>query len=264
MSKTADFGIRVRQNPTQASAWAQTVAGHGPGLQEAIRWCALAAASLLMSTLQATAATRPEPRSLRQLPSAAAIAEVGRALAPLAFVRFCMRRPSECAAHGRGDTAKLDGASLRELVEVNRDINRSIRPARKPAYAGVGNWEIAPSAGDCNDYAVTKRHELIKRGWPSSALLLTEVETSWGEAHLVLTVTTNDGDYVLDNLSQAVKPWSATRYRWVRRQSGADPSTWVALGSGSERRSIDTYDDHVSDRAAWDRDAAAGSPPTRG
>jgi predicted transglutaminase-like cysteine proteinase len=45
-----------------------------------------------------------------------------------------------------------------------------------------------PSSGDCNDYAVTRRHDLIARGWPARSLLLAEVITSWGEHHLVVVV----------------------------------------------------------------------------
>jgi predicted transglutaminase-like cysteine proteinase len=29
---------------------------------------------------------------------------------------------------------------------------------------------VSPPAGDCNDYAVTKCHQPLTRGWPSRAL----------------------------------------------------------------------------------------------
>jgi len=151
-------------------------------------------------------------------------------------VKFCLQEPFECPASGGAGPVPLDEAAARDLVEVNREVNRSIRPQRKAGYAGVGRWQIAPAAGDCNDYAVTKRHALMRRGWPASALLLAEVETDWGEAHLVLTVRTDGGDYVLDNLTPAIRPWSATTYRWVRRQSSADANTWVAVGARAGRR----------------------------
>ena len=65
----------------------------------------------------------------------------------------------------------------------------------------------------CHDYAVTKRHELLTRGWPSRSLLLAEVVVPWGEHHLILVVRTSDGDLVLDNLNPGIKSWSRTPYK---------------------------------------------------
>jgi predicted transglutaminase-like cysteine proteinase len=87
-------------------------------------------------------------------------------------------------------------------------------------------WLVSPKYGDCNDYAVTKRHELLALGWPSRTLLLSEVATSWGEHHLVLVVRTAGGDVVLDNLNANVYPVSKARYEWVRIQSPLNPKFW--------------------------------------
>ncbi|WWE91844.1 transglutaminase-like cysteine peptidase [Bradyrhizobium symbiodeficiens] len=81
-------------------------------------------------------------------------------------------------------------------------------------------------AGDCNDYAVTKRHALLERGWPARALLLAEVVTGSGEHHLILVVRTRSGDVVVDNLNANVRPWSKTNYQWVRMQSPQNPQFW--------------------------------------
>ena len=52
-------------------------------------------------------------------------------------------------------------------------------------------WTIAPHEGDCNDYAVTKRHQLLEKGLPSSALRLSVTKTvTLGVGHLVLVVST--------------------------------------------------------------------------
>jgi len=40
--------------------------------------------------------------------------------------------------------------------------------------------------GDCNNYALEKRRELIALGWPRAALLLAAAVTETGEGHLVL------------------------------------------------------------------------------
>jgi predicted transglutaminase-like cysteine proteinase len=87
-------------------------------------------------------------------------------------------------------------------------------------------WTVSPQAGDCNDYSVTKRHEMLARGWPSSALLLSEVVTPKGEHHLVLVARLEEDDLVLDNLNNDVRPVGSTRYRWVRAQSPTNPRSW--------------------------------------
>ena len=79
-------------------------------------------------------------------------------------------------------------------------------------------WLINPTRGNCSDYAVSKRHELIKRGLPARTLLLSEVETSSDEHHLVLVVRTKLGDLVMDNLTPQIIPWSRAPYLWIRIQ----------------------------------------------
>ena len=84
--------------------------------------------------------------------------------------------------------------------------------------------------GDCKIYALFKRKLLIERGFPRQALLMTIVRDLSGEGHAVLTVKTDRGDFVLDNLSQDVRPWSATGYQFYKRQAQDDPNVWLSLG----------------------------------
>ena len=50
------------------------------------------------------------------------------------------------------------------MTRVNIAINARIAPeANQQGLAGE-RWLIDPDRGDCNDYAVTKRHELVTRG----------------------------------------------------------------------------------------------------
>jgi predicted transglutaminase-like cysteine proteinase len=86
--------------------------------------------------------------------------------------------------------------------------------------------------GDCEDYALLKRRMLIESGWPREALLLTVVRGE-REGHAVLTVTTDKGDYVLDNINSDVLLWSNTSYRFIKRQSEYDPNVWVSLGDSA-------------------------------
>jgi predicted transglutaminase-like cysteine proteinase len=156
------------------------------------------------------------------------------ALPPLAHARFCLRYPQECEVrHGAltadGITMSLSEKRWAELAAVNSRVNRIIAPERDDLGVAFERWLIAPARGDCNDYAVTKRHELLDRGWPSAALLLAEVVTAWGEHHLVLVVRTEEGDFIADNLSAVIRPWYGPRYKWVRVQSPGNPIYWSTV-----------------------------------
>jgi predicted transglutaminase-like cysteine proteinase len=157
-------------------------------------------------------------------------------LAPIAHTRFCLSYPEECKVHRmafRRAPMQLDRARWDELVQVNRNVNRNISPLRNTGGVWADVWRISPGKGDCNDYAVTKRHVLLKRGWPSRSLLLAEVKTGSGEHHLVLVVRTRQGDLVLDNIRRSVVAWSAARYQWLRVQSPHHPMHWSTVTAAS-------------------------------
>jgi len=151
-------------------------------------------------------------------------------LAPMAHTRFCVQYPQDCRVHGiafrRPHPVALTDERMQDLVAVNRDVNRSIIPQASEGGVLAERWRVSPKFGECHDYAVTKRHELLDRHWPSRSLLLAEVVTSWGPHHLILVVRTLQGDLVLDNLNANIKPWSRTPYQWVRIQSPDNPILW--------------------------------------
>ena len=155
-------------------------------------------------------------------------------LAPMAFTIFCLKYKDECKPRPqqivfRGGRLKLTAERMAQLQEVNQQVNIAIRP--EPNLEGLRGekWLLHPTSGDCNDYAVTKRHDLIAKGFPARSLLLSEVVTTWGEHHLVVVVRTFAGDLVLDNLTGHILPWSKKSYRWVRIQSPKNPNYWASL-----------------------------------
>jgi len=151
-------------------------------------------------------------------------------LAPLGFVRFCMRYPQDCnAPRSALQSVSLTEARRTELVAVNSDINHAITPHEKANVGSSDEWLLFPRKGDCKDYAITKRHTLLARGWPTRSLLLAEVVIPSGEHHLVLVVRTRESDLVLDNLTDSIRPVSQTTYRWVRAQGAKDPKFWATI-----------------------------------
>jgi predicted transglutaminase-like cysteine proteinase len=78
----------------------------------------------------------------------------------------------------------------------------------------------------------------MAKGWPAAALLITVVRQTNGDGHAVLTVTSNRGDLVLDNLDPQVRLWSETSYRYLKRQSQYDTGLWVAVEDGRSQQLV--------------------------
>ena len=121
-----------------------------------------------------------------------------------------------------------------ELQIINRTVNHAFKQ-RDDEQGLIGDhWELPTAArgGDCEDLAILKKAELLKRGWPASTLLLT-VGTLKGAGHAVLTVRTSEGDLVLDNRTDAIKIWSRTPYTFFARQkaNAGGGSEWARIES---------------------------------
>jgi predicted transglutaminase-like cysteine proteinase len=159
------------------------------------------------------------------------VAETSPTLAPFQHVRFCLRYPSECITNStEPENIEWNDGAAGLLKAVNASVNASIAPQVKLYGADLRDgWTIAPLRGDCNDYAVTKRHELLLSGLPARALRLSAVRTTAGIGHLVLVVATTKGDYVLDNLTDAIRLWKETDYQWLKIQSSADSRFWNGI-----------------------------------
>ena len=163
--------------------------------------------------------------------------QVVPALPPLGHTRFCLRYPDDCKIHGidfRNRSIELTAERWNELATVNGDVNARIMAADTSGNDATQVWAISPPTGDCKDYAITKRHELLARGWPSRSLLLSEVKLLSGEHHLILVVRVKGGDLVLDNLKHDILlvPSTYDQYRWVRIQSPQNPKFWVSVRNG--------------------------------
>jgi predicted transglutaminase-like cysteine proteinase len=155
----------------------------------------------------------------------------GPAQPPHGFVRFCEAMPKECRSD-HGQEARFDASAdrLKQLDEINRSVNQAIAPATDMEVYGVAEyWTLPRTRGDCEDYALLKRHDLILKGWPVSALLMTVVRDEKGEGHAVLTARTVQGDFILDNKTDEIRLWNKTPYAYVMRQSYLNPRVWVAL-----------------------------------
>ena len=153
---------------------------------------------------------------------------------PIGWIEFCARQPNECA---RGTMTPREVVLTQnrwsDLAGVNKLVNETIEPLTDLEHWGIAEFWSYPDDGygDCEDYVLMKRRMLMQMGWPREALLITTVLDKNGEAHAVLTLTSDKGDYVLDNQNEHILLWWKTGYRFVKRQSRSDPNVWVSLGN---------------------------------
>lgn len=151
---------------------------------------------------------------------------------PIGHYEFCKANPRECTIRPRDDGALRLTDELWTLInEVNLRVNKAVAPQSDIDNYGLDEvWTYPDSGrGDCEDYALEKRRQLSKGGISLADLLITVVRKPDGEGHAVLTVRTDKGDYVLDNLSDEVKPWRETGYKYLKRQASYNTGRWVSL-----------------------------------
>lgn len=152
------------------------------------------------------------------------------AIAPPSGARGLCGKYSWACAHS-GSTQALTQKDLKTVQTVNRRVNRQIREVTDLSqYRKEEYWTLPHSLrGDCEDFALLKKKELIRSGIAPERLLLTTVLDTRGNSHAVLVLRADTGDYVLDNLTDRIKPWKETRYTFLRMQSPDKAGAWVGL-----------------------------------
>ena len=173
----------------------------------------------------------PNSGSAQQRPLFISLGGVTRP--PIGWVEFCVEYAPECKTKpAMPRDVVLSTAAWSDLQRVNLWVNNHVKPMTDMDHWGVvERWNYPDDGyGDCEDYVLAKRKMLIQEGWPREALLITVVRDQNGDGHAVLTVKTDKGEFILDNQTNDVLLWSDTGYRYVKRQSQADPNVWIALG----------------------------------
>jgi predicted transglutaminase-like cysteine proteinase len=156
----------------------------------------------------------------------------GPASVPYGWADFCHRYAGECDG---GQLAPLDvnltPSAMKEIERVGKWVNAHVKPVSDIEHWGViDQWDYpSDGKGDCEDYALFKRKILMDEGFPRQALLMTVVKDEHNDGHAILTVKTNAGEFVLDNLNDEVKSWDRTGYRFIKRQSQTDQNVWLQI-----------------------------------
>lgn len=154
---------------------------------------------------------------------------------PYGWVDFCHRHAEECSLGSlKPLNVRLTRSTWALINSVNKSVNESIEPMTNLAHWGttLDHWDYpVDGRGDCKVYALYKRKLLIAAGMPRQALLMTIVKDITGAGHAVLTVKTDRGDFILDNLVEEIRPWNMTNYTFVKRQAQYDINLWLDMGN---------------------------------
>lgn len=151
---------------------------------------------------------------------------------PIGHYEFCKANPSECAIRPRDSgPVSMTPNAWEQISAVNLAVNEAVTPMNDRDIYGLDEvWTYPESGkGDCEDYALEKRRRLAGTGISLSNLLITVVRKPDGEGHAVLAVRSDKGDFILDNLSDEVKPWRETGYKYLKRQASYHTGRWVSL-----------------------------------
>ncbi|RUU77744.1 transglutaminase-like cysteine peptidase [Mesorhizobium sp. M7A.F.Ca.MR.362.00.0.0] len=166
-----------------------------------------------------------------------AMATGGLTSQPIGHYDFCKLHPGECSIRPTNQApAPMSDGLMRKLLNVTARVNAAVKPMSDMDIYGKDEVWAYPDkgVGDCEDYVLEKRRQLSRMSISLADLLITVVRKPDGEGHAVLTVRTDEGDYVLDNLTDKVKPWDATGYRFLKRQAIDNTGRWVSIRGGQQ------------------------------
>lgn len=161
----------------------------------------------------------------------------GRTTQPVGHYEFCQKLPGECTERTpKQAPIELTRKLWAKIVSINNSVNTRITPRTDMEMWGKEEvWSYPDSGfGDCEDYALEKRRELMNIGVPAGDLLMTVARQPNGDGHAVLTVRTSLGEFILDNLQLKVLSWTDTDYTYLKRQSTENSGVWVTINDGRE------------------------------
>ena len=149
--------------------------------------------------------------------------------APSGAAELCRRYSWACEVSGQGRTLRRPDIDI--AAAINRRVNRGVVEISDHVQYGRTDYWALPTArgGDCEDIALLKKMELIRAGFPPEHLLLATALTRERVPHAVLVLRTEAGDFVMDNLDDRIRSWSATGYTYLRVQDPASPRQWRAV-----------------------------------
>ena len=140
---------------------------------------------------------------------------------------ICAKYSWACA--GQATPSISANAEMALIKRVNAIVNATVKPAADRRQYSKGDYWSLPSAsgGDCEDFALLKKRELVRLGVDHRKLLLATVLDRKRVPHAVLVYRSAKGDLLLDNLTDEIRDWRTSRYIFLRMQNPDNPRNWV-------------------------------------
>lgn len=155
------------------------------------------------------------------IPDSTAMLGTATTVQPAAYTDLCGRHPQLCTlpeAEVQPAAIQLDEPTFAQLSAVNAQINRSITyGSDRDVFGRTEYWTVAETAGDCEDFALSKLQRLLELGFPRKAMRMAIARRRDGILHAVLAVDTTRGTYILDSSYDRIYPWDSLGYsewRW--------------------------------------------------
>lgn len=152
-----------------------------------------------------------------------------RAQPPSGASQLCQRYSWACSDRS---SQSIDGRrELSVVKQINRHVNASTREiSDQSQYRLQEKWALPTKlGGDCEDFVLLKKRNLIEAGVDPKRLLIATVLDTRRRGHAVLVYRSPRGDMVLDNVTNQIKAWSATRYLFLRMQDPNQPRRWLGV-----------------------------------
>lgn len=142
---------------------------------------------------------------------------------PYAYLEYCAKNR---------DPGCVRAISPADLAAINMVVTDAIKTQEDVSVLDA--WEAFPPshAGDCDDDVATKRMALVGLGVDPKAMHF-EAGLANGERHIVLVVTLNGKDWVMDRKTpNSVYPASKRPYPWVAQERETQTSVAWQEGAG--------------------------------
>lgn len=140
---------------------------------------------------------------------------------------FCNKNPEECMEAGRRTILKWNDVK-EDIIEGNEFVNAHIIAEEEEGLAD--EWKInleAFSYGDCEDYVLTKIYAFrMYANIPQSAMRIGVAKITNEVYHAVLILRTDEGDAILDNLTDEIIFVKDSDYNFVYINDENDPMIW--------------------------------------
>lgn len=155
---------------------------------------------------------------MSDVPSSAPMKGVGGTFPPKEWIKLGIQWEKQGLKPSAFDAApaqiKLTPDALTKMQQVMSSL-----PLRTYEHKDGTPWRADQTltAGDCNDMALGRRAALAAAGFPMGALRPAYVRNMHDEAHLVLTIDTDHGTFVVDGLQPMLQPWQRAPFKWKSR-----------------------------------------------